>query len=161
MLSNALHMLQSFQNSYFIQLFKNQPLCLMRSSSSLTLFSLSVTCSLKFRKPLHGPNSYTLWNKLPSQLRQISDSSYGCHGSYMLQYFIPTGCTKNMAVNVKSVRQFSLVIIHKIFIDHNDQTLFCTKSLQTAACTWFKYKSDLIKIKTKANSTGTQMNYRI
>src|SRR6218665_2688841 len=71
--------LQSSQPSYLRQLFTIQPPRLTCSSSTLTLLLPSVTSSLKFSNrsiAIAVPVSPLIWNKLPPELRQISDPSY-------------------------------------------------------------------------------------
>src|SRR6218665_2302215 len=68
--------LQSSQPSYLCQLFTIQPPRSTRSSSTLTLLRPSVTSSLKFSNRSIDVAAPPLWNKLPPELRQMSDPSY-------------------------------------------------------------------------------------
>jgi Reverse transcriptase (RNA-dependent DNA polymerase) len=76
-LSLTYNTLQSSQPCYLRQLFTIQPLRSTRSSSALTLLRPQVTSSLKFSNRSIAIAVPPIWNKLPPELRQISDPSYG------------------------------------------------------------------------------------
>src|SRR6218665_2055485 len=68
--------LQSSQSSCLRQQFTMQPPRSTRSSSTVTLLRPSVTSSLKFSNRSIAVAVPPLLNKLPPELRQISDPSY-------------------------------------------------------------------------------------